>query len=636
MLNNLKIGARIAVGFAIVLVLTVAIIVPVVMNRIDNLTMTAQNDQLKQLGAALIETVNTEARMAESLAMQVSLLKGARKKFAARDRKGMIDAMLPAYKLMKTRYGVKQFQFHTPDAHSFLRLHKPAKFGDDLSGFRKTVVQANARKKPVRGLEKGVAGIGIRGVAPVSFKGKHLGTVEFGLALNTKFLERFRKNYGADAALVLKTDTGFKYSAATADKLPVIKDSDLSSVMRGKHYSANAYIGDKPVAIYAEPIKDFSGKTIAVLQLVMDRSHFVAARDSARNTTLLTGFLALAIGLAIAWFIGRTITRPLNRTVSAMDDIAEGEGDLTRRLDESGKDEIGDLSRAFNHFVERVHDMVRHISGSTGQLGSAAEEMSSITAQSTEGIERQRTETDQVATAMNEMTATVQEVARHAAEAAASAKSADEESRHGLQIVMDNINAINSLSGKINEASDVITHLEQDSENIGTVLDVIRGIAEQTNLLALNAAIEAARAGEQGRGFAVVADEVRTLASRTQQSTEEINEIIQKLQHDAHEAVLAMEESRTQADKGVTQAESAGQTLKEITASITNINDMNMQIASASEEQSAVAEEINKNIIRINDVAEQSAQGATQTSTASQEMASLAADLQVLVSKFRI
>lgn len=636
MFKNIKIGTKIEFGFALVLVLVIAVILPVVLGKIGQISEEAQLNQLKQVYQALQQNLDTESHMAEALALQLSSLEDAQSRFAARDREGLLKATSPAFEVLKERYHVKQFQFHTTDGHSFLRVHKPGKFGDDLSSFRKTVVQANTTKQSVRGLEKGVAGIGIRGVVPVSYKGEHQGTVEFGLALGRDFLERFKQQFNADVVLFVRDDNGFKTVASTIDNPPATDDATLTKVINGTPSIHENHVGNTPVAVYAQSVSDFSGNPIAILQLIMDRSSFVEAQASARNVTIIIGLFAIAGGILVAWFLGRGISGRIKKTVTALNDIAEGEGDLTQRLEIENQDELGELSMSFNRFVERIHEMVKHISSSTVQLGAAAEEMSSITASTNQGIQRQRSETEQVATAMNEMTSTVQEVARHASEAAASAHNAEDETRHGHEVVQDTVNAINALANEIDKASDVIQRLEEDSQSIGTVLDVIRGIAEQTNLLALNAAIEAARAGEQGRGFAVVADEVRTLASRTQQSTEEINDMIGRLQGDAHDAVKAIDDSKSQADVGVSSAKKAGESLDTITASITNINDMNMQIASAADEQSAVAEEINKNIISINDVAEESATAANQTSNASQEMAALADDLQTLVSRFKI
>jgi methyl-accepting chemotaxis protein len=269
-------------------------------------------------------------------------------------------------------------------------------------------------------------------------------------------------------------------------------------------------------------------------------------------------------------------------------------------------------------------------------LASAAEEMSAIMEETHRGTQQQQSETSQVVTAMNQMTATVQEVARHATEAAAAANNADQASIEGKQVVINTMKAIEDLSSEVHSAASVIGQLEKDSENIGAVLDVIKGIAEQTNLLALNAAIEAARAGEQGRGFAVVADEVRTLASRTQQSTQEIQEMIEKLQAGAQSAVKVMDDSRSRAEDSVSQAAQAGTSLEAITRAVSQITDMNTQIATAAEQQSSVAEEINRNVVNISDIVDRTAEGAQQTSTASEELANLAGQLQQLVNQFKV
>jgi methyl-accepting chemotaxis protein len=262
--------------------------------------------------------------------------------------------------------------------------------------------------------------------------------------------------------------------------------------------------------------------------------------------------------------------------------------------------------------------------------------MSSITEQATHSVRQQQNEIDQVATAMNEMTATVQEVARNAEQAAQAAQQADHSAQNGASVAGSARREITGLVDEVETSAGVIQELQSESENIGMVLDVIRGIAEQTNLLALNAAIEAARAGEQGRGFAVVADEVRTLASRTQKSTEEIHHMIERLQSGASNAVKVMTQARGKGQGGVGEMGRVTDTLGEIARAVASINDMNTQIASAAEEQSAVAEEINRNVSNISQGSAQSAQGTEQTAFASMELARLAADLQTLVARFKV
>ncbi|MCG5526431.1 methyl-accepting chemotaxis protein [Ectothiorhodospira haloalkaliphila] len=363
-----------------------------------------------------------------------------------------------------------------------------------------------------------------------------------------------------------------------------------------------------------------------------------AERTAVASTTTMSiaALAALASAVMLGWLLTRVIVTPLKATTAHLQAIAEGDGDLTQRLPVQGRDEVADLSRAFNGFADRVHGLVKQAVGASAQLAAAAEELSATSGETRQQVRNQQSEVEQVATAMNEMAATVQEVARNASEAASTTRSTDEQSREGTQEVERTIETIRALAHQVEESAEVIGTVSADSDEIGKVLDVIRGIAEQTNLLALNAAIEAARAGEQGRGFAVVADEVRTLASRTQASTNEVQEMIERLQSGAARAVKSMGEGRTKAQAGVEQAARAGESLQVISRSIGTLNDMNAQIASAAEEQSAVAEEVNRNVVNISDGSEQTAAGAEQITAASEELARLAADLQHRVGSFKV
>jgi methyl-accepting chemotaxis protein len=371
-------------------------------------------------------------------------------------------------------------------------------------------------------------------------------------------------------------------------------------------------------------------------QLDDAQAQFDAAQSeylSIRN--LAVGLLTVALGLSVwlAWGIISTIGKAVSSLESASVHMAQG--DLTMTADYQGQDELGRVATAFNLMRERFHSMVQQVSSATGQLATASQQTSTVNLQAGISVRRQQSEIEQVATAMHEMTATVQEVARSAAGAARAAEQADQDATDGKQVVSQTVEVIQALASEVEKAASVIRQLEQDSDKIGGVLEVIRSIAEQTNLLALNAAIEAARAGEQGRGFAVVADEVRTLASRTQQSTTEIQGMIEKLQSGSSNAMKVMESSCTQAHKGVEQVTQAGAALERISCSVATINDMNAQIASAAEEQSSVAEEINRNIVTVSQVAEQVSVGAQQTATTSEELARLAEQLQGMVKQFR-
>ncbi|MCW4211977.1 MAG: methyl-accepting chemotaxis protein [Candidatus Thiodiazotropha lotti] len=351
------------------------------------------------------------------------------------------------------------------------------------------------------------------------------------------------------------------------------------------------------------------------------------------GTMTVIGILILT---ALCVFFVIRIIHPINDLKTTMQDIAEGEGDLTQRLPEKGSDEINQVASAFNLFVSKIQNTLIQTCDSMNELNSATATLSGLAQQNSESVNMQRLETQQVATAITEMAATVEEIAHSADSAASAAREANNEATEGKDAMNDTVNAIDSMAAEVTHAADVINRLEADSESIGSVLDVIRGIADQTNLLALNAAIEAARAGEQGRGFAVVADEVRTLAKRTQDSTSEIHGIIENLQSGTRNAAQVMSGGLTAAKQTVETAGRAGNALNNIVQSVTTILDMNTQIATASEQHTTVTHEIDRSVVRISEVSETAAEGSSKTADKSQELSNLGAKLKALVTQFKL
>ena len=355
---------------------------------------------------------------------------------------------------------------------------------------------------------------------------------------------------------------------------------------------------------------------------------------SANTIQLISTLLVLLFGICAAVVITRQITRPLRETLDVVERIAAG--DLSQNLRITRRDDLGVLQQGIARMGTTLRELIGGIRDGVTQIASAAEELSAVTEQTSAGVNSQKIETDQVATAMHEMTATVQEVARNAEDASQAAAAADGEAREGDRVVNQAIDQIERLAVEVGRSTEAMAVLQQESDKIGSVMDVIKAVAEQTNLLALNAAIEAARAGEAGRGFAVVADEVRGLAQRTQKSTEEIQTLVAALQSGTQQVASVMNTSRGLTDSSVTLTRQAGTSLQGITRTVSNIQSMNQQIAAAAEQQSAVAEEISRSIVNVRDVSEQTAAASDETAKSSVELARLGNQLQEMVSHFKV
>lgn len=364
-----------------------------------------------------------------------------------------------------------------------------------------------------------------------------------------------------------------------------------------------------------------------------------SAKAGEHYSEAITGIVAVSVIAAfltvlLAWLLTRSIVTPLNNAIAAAESIAGG--NLRKPIDVDGKDEPARLLRALSAMQTSLRQTIEQIAGSATQLGSAAEELSAVTKDASRGLQQQNNEIEQAATAVNEMTAAVEEVARNAVSTSEASNQSTQAAREGRDRVVETVGAIQTMTQDVQKTSAMIEGLAVQGRDIGKVLDVIRAIAEQTNLLALNAAIEAARAGEAGRGFAVVADEVRALAHRTAQSTQEIEKMVAGIQNGTGQAVESMQQSNQRTQSTLELARAAGVALEQITQSIHLINERNLVIASASEEQAQVSREVDRNLVNIRDLASQSSAGANQTSAASHELSRLAVDLNAMVARFVI
>ena len=356
--------------------------------------------------------------------------------------------------------------------------------------------------------------------------------------------------------------------------------------------------------------------------------------DTSRMIVSLFIALAALATVGLAMLLTRSIVRPLGDALNAAENVARG--DLTRPIETQGNDEVSRLLKALATMQQNLRETLQSISGSAAQLATAADELNAVTLDSTQNLQQQNNEIEQAATAVNEMSTAVEEVARNAVSTSDATRQSSESAHAGQERVSETVTAIGALASDVQVTGGLVQSLANQSQDIGKVLDVIRAIAEQTNLLALNAAIEAARAGESGRGFAVVADEVRALAYRTQQSTQEIEQMVQGMRSGSTQALDSMQASSSRAAATLALAERAGEALQTITASVHQIHERNLVIASAAEEQAQVAREVDRNLVNIRDLSVRSAAGADQTNASSHELSQLANSLRTMVQRFQV
>lgn len=605
------------------------------------------NTQLSAYNDIFWEQVNADSVSLEKLLSVLTKNNDLINTFLSGDREQLLGLAKPIFDDIKSKYLITHFYFIDTQGKVFLRVHNPPKHGDVLK--RATYLQAKNNGTLGKGIEMGKSFFSLRVVMPVYRDNQVVGYFELGEELE-HLIESFTNVAKADISMWVsntyatqknltnvfqKVGNWYRVMASNNEQQSAIMATANQMLENTNTISFSYQFSDKQLAVQTYPFNDAFGDQAGIILI---------ANDISNQIERLHSFIAKITGMAIiiliaAFFItslvSRGITQPLHQANDMLEDISRGAGDLTKRLTIDHNDEVGDLATNFNLFVDKLQTTINKVASTATQVTTASEELSMSTHAATEIVNRQRFETEQVATAINEMTATVHEVAHSANDAANAADKADQESEAGKAVVMQTIEAISELAREVENSADVIAKLKSESQNIGSVLDVIKGIAEQTNLLALNAAIEAARAGEQGRGFAVVADEVRTLAQRTQESTREIEQMIEALQKGSCHAEEVMSQSRGRAQQTVETASSAGDSLHAITRSVATIKDMNTQIAAAAEEQSSVAEEINKNISNIQSISEETASGSNQTKSACNELAGWGAELQQIVSQFK-
>ncbi|MCI4626330.1 MAG: methyl-accepting chemotaxis protein [Candidatus Magnetoovum sp. WYHC-5] len=572
------------------------------------------------------------------------------KAFSSFDRQRLADLTVGYYKeALKPKYGIDQFQFHLPPAISFLRVNEPAKFGDDLSSFRKTVINANVEQKAVLGLEVGRSGLGLRVVYPIRYEGKHIGSVEFGGGVSAlmkaakeatateyavgvfgevfKAAKRFE---GKDTDVVRGDVVFFEYSE------PKIRDIIAKMGKNANAKDTTIVEMDKASFVSIEfDVEDYSKNTIGKIVVLKD---ITAQMESMWHNVMVKGFGVIAAVIIISIILFRVIImvviRPLESAMRFTNNV--GAGNLSCRIDMDRKDEMGRLSSSLMAMASRFTGIIINVKSASDNVEASSNELSAFSTQISTGMIEQADRSAQIATATAQMAQNITEIARNAANIANAASHTLSVARNGEGIVFKTAQEVKEIEGSVSELSGLIKSLGERSKQIGNIVGTISEIADQTNLLALNAAIESARAGEVGRGFAVVADEVRKLSEKTAKATTEIITMVNAIQKGTSKAIDSMKDSLLRVETGVGLTAEAGTALKVIVESVNDLKANVNQIASSTEEMSTVSAQIEKDIEFVASVSDENKQSAIRLEDASKNLQALSVDLREVVNQFKI
>lgn len=634
MFQNLRLWAKIMVAMGASIGIVGAVLTYTTFSLMQGLATDAERTVLEVHMKAITNAIEVESRHAEAMSALVAGIPLVQERFAAGDRKAVSALFLPGYKQMSTRYGVEQFQFHTAPATSWLRLHRPDKFGDDLSSFRHTVVAVNQSLAPVRGLEGGVAGLGARGVVPVQFGGAHVGSIEFGMSFGQSFFDQFKAQNGVDVNLHVLGDEDFKTVAATLGKGALLGTEALARALKGEAQFENRERDGVPLAIYAAAVSDFSGKPIGVIELAMDTRSYQSTFVTARNVALVVGVMSLVLGLLLSMLTARHIVSRIRVVGEGVNRVAQG--DLSADIPLDGRDEIADLARATHDMRKRLHDLAAEVGEHASAVYAAAREITGAVESQAATSTEMSSSVAEITSTMEELSASSTQIAEHSRSVVDIANQTLDGSRKGSEAMQTVIGRIDDIRAD-NEANlREIVELGAKSKEISKVMTIINAVADQTRLIAFNAALEASSAGEAGKRFSVVAGEIRRLADSVTESTGEIEARISEIQDAISRLVITSEKGAGSIAAGTVASRHAAERLNEIVATASHTTTAAQQISLSTQQQKTASSQVVVALREIVTASSHTAQSITRISQISKDMAALSARRSELVSSLKL
>lgn len=634
MFKHLRLWTNILLVIGAAIVLAITTITLVSLHNLKALSLASETTELRHFATVVQARINEEARLAEALGVLVANTPEVQARFAAGDRQWLTEQLRPPYTALERDFGAVQFQFHTPPATSYLRLHMPEKFGDDLSGFRQSVVDTNRDRTSQAGLEFGVGGLGVRGVVPIITADRHLGSVEFGMSFGQAFFDDFKTSFGVDVALYVERDGVPETFASTHGDTPMLPPEAIKATFSGATDSDVVEMESNgvPVAVYAELVRDYSGKPFGVLEIAMDRSANVAALKKTTIEASIIGLLVTLFSIAIALFTAHAITKRIGQLANGIDQVSRG--DLSVNLTLDGSDELAGLARVADEMRGHLSTLVAGVEGSAGSVLKASREISKAVDGQAATSSEMSASVAEITSTMEELSASSSQIAEYSESVVSIANRTYDDSVRGSDAMQRLVEKMHRIGLDNQNALNEILELGTRSKEISKIMEIIDTVADQTKLIAFNAALEASSAGEAGKRFGVVAAEIRRLADSVTESTGEITGKVAEIQESINRLVVSSEKGSEGIQQGMADSAATAEILQALVDAASETTSSAQQISLSTQQQRTASNQVVVALREIVTASSDTALAVRQIAQFARDMSDLSVDLKGRMDQF--